>query len=315
MIGPYPPPLGGVSVFIYRYAKILKKQGYDVEHFDFSRKTRISRLLFYLKLLLWPRKAVFHLDKFTNKLAIILLLRPFQSKIILHNHSCRYFETLGKPDKILFRYFLKKIDECILVGEHLKENYEKCHFELPKNTKIQPAFLPPPLEEEESIWRSYDEKTLFFIEKHKPLIIANSSRLVFYKGIDLYGLDMCVDLIFRLKNIYPNIGLLFVLAEIVEKEYYEQINRKIDELGIRDNFSFMAGQKELWPIFKRGELMVRPTYSDGYGISIAEALYFRCPAVASDVCKRPEGTIMFKNRNIEDLYSKVLVVFNNETVK
>ena len=66
----------------------------------------------------------------------------------------------------------------------------------------------------------------------------------------------------------------------------------------------MTGERELWPLFRKADLMVRPTCTDGYGISIAEALYFDCPAVASDVCVRPEGTLLFNNRDMDDFYEK-----------
>lgn len=79
----------------------------------------------------------------------------------------------------------------------------------------------------------------------------------------------------------------------------------ISNLGIESNFYFLTGQKELWPLFKQSDLMIRPTYSDCYGISIAESLYFDSPAIASAVCDRPEGTVLFKNRDTDDLYKKV----------
>ena len=51
--------------------------------------------------------------------------------------------------------------------------------------------------------------------------------------------------------------------------------------------------------------MVRPTCTDGFGVSIQEAITFGCPAVASDVCQRPTGTVVFKNRDMEDFERKV----------
>ena len=44
---------------------------------------------------------------------------------------------------------------------------------------------------------------------------------------------------------------------------------------------------------------------------IPEAISLKKPALASDVCKRPEGTILFENRNIDDLYSKTIRVIDN----
>jgi glycosyltransferase involved in cell wall biosynthesis len=59
------------------------------------------------------------------------------------------------------------------------------------------------------------------------------------------------------------------------------------------------------------DLFIRPTNTDGYGVSIAEVISLNKPAIASNVCKRPEGAILFENRNIEDLFIKTNDVINN----
>ena len=51
--------------------------------------------------------------------------------------------------------------------------------------------------------------------------------------------------------------------------------------------------------------MVRATNKDGDAITIRESLYLKVPVVASDIVKRPAGTIVFKSRNLEDLYNKI----------
>jgi glycosyltransferase involved in cell wall biosynthesis len=82
------------------------------------------------------------------------------------------------------------------------------------------------------------------------------------------------------------------------------MKKRVSELKIDKNFIFVIEQKEIWPLFKKADLMVRPTFMDAYGVSIEEALYFGCPAVASNVCKRPKGTIIFKNRDFKDFFEK-----------
>jgi glycosyltransferase involved in cell wall biosynthesis len=46
----------------------------------------------------------------------------------------------------------------------------------------------------------------------------------------------------------------------------------------------LLGNHLYWPILKKIDLFVRPTLSDNFGISIAEALHFGKKAIASDVC-------------------------------
>ncbi len=150
-----------------------------------------------------------------------------------------------------------------------------------------------------------------FIHNRSPVLISNAGFIRFYDNVDLYGLDLCIELIYRLKRTFPNIGFIYAIAdENINKNYIENMKNKIREFKIKENFYFITGQKEIWPLYRKVDLMIRPTYRDGYGISIAEALYFNTPAIASDVCRRPSGTILFENRNLEDLYNKCMQILN-----
>jgi glycosyltransferase involved in cell wall biosynthesis len=192
----------------------------------------------------------------------------------------------------------------MLVGDHLKKLYDEYLNEPLHNIEINSAFIPPPPEDEPGILDSYSDTTREFVEQRSPLIIANAYRIEFHENTDLYGIDMCINLVERLKPDYPNIGLLFALADIGDYQYFDGMKRKVSNAGLNENFRFLTGQRELWPLFKKADLMVRPTCVDGFGISIAEALHFGCPAVASDVCVRAEGARVFKNRNMDDFEAK-----------
>jgi glycosyltransferase involved in cell wall biosynthesis len=176
-------------------------------------------------------------------------------------------------------------------------------------------FLPPLLDEEEAILKTYSPETHEFVATHSPLLIANAPRVVFYKGVDLYGLDMCVELIAGLKQEFRDVGLLFAIGEMDGDAYYRQIQRRIAALSIAENVYFLTGQKEMWPLFKKADLMVRPTCVDAYGISVAESLYLGCAAVASDVCERASGTVLFANRNKDDFLLKCRQVLQQRLVR
>jgi glycosyltransferase involved in cell wall biosynthesis len=304
LIGSYPPPLGGVSVYVYRFSKLLKSQGHSVVIIDLPKYGKLQKILLLLQLAVTPESAVFYLNGLNFYVMLVLILRPFPGQVVFHDHSGRAIEDVYGIRRIILKLFLRRADKCILVGEHLRQYYQEKSYKLPQKTFIQNAFLPPPLEDEPEIWNTYDETTRQFIENHSPLIVANAFQIIFYQNVDLYGIDMCVELTAQLKKNHPKIGFLFALAEIGDEEYLKKLNQRIDALGIRNNFHFLTGQKELWPLFKRASLMIRPTYVDGYGISVTEALYFGCPAIASDVCKRAEGTVIFKNRDSKDLMNK-----------
>ena len=125
---------------------------------------------------------------------------------------------------------------------------------------------------------------------------------------------MCIDLTARLKKNYPNLGFIFALAdEKANADYLSFMREKIKALDIEQNFYLLTGQRELWPLFKKVNLMIRPTSTDGYGISVEEAIYFNCNAIASDVCERTKGTILFRNRDMDDLYCKTNKILNDKS--
>jgi len=173
------------------------------------------------------------------------------------------------------------------------------------NVYVNHAFLPPPLEDEHNILKTYNKKLNEFLLNRYPIIISNAACIRIINGTDAYGLDMCIELIYRLRKDFPNIGLIFAIAnEKIHSDYLQKMILKIKKLNIEKNCYFLTGQREIWPLYKKVHLTVRPTSIDGYGSSLAEALYFNCPAIASNVCRRPKGTILFNNRDSDDFFKK-----------
>lgn len=305
-IGSLPPPLGGITVYLYRLSKV-EKDALFIDERDIQDGFKFK---------LWLIKQIFSLKKknyiYNNPSLRMRLFFYLLSCISIHDfsliiHGISLIDQYQKSNrfiKFLIRSMLKKANFIQVVNPEYKKFINSLNIKT-KKIIIKSGFLPPPLEEEEKILNTYNKKLIEFLKIKKPIIIANSFAIVFFNNVDLYGLDISIELTKKLKKDYPNIGFLFAIAnEKINRWYLEKMKKRIIELEIELNFYFITGQKEIWPLFKKADLMIRPTYVDGYGISISEALYFNCPAIASNVCKRPEGTIIFKNREIEDLYNK-----------
>lgn len=305
IVGPYPPPLGGISVHIYRLHQALSKS--NIFNFSRAQSYKGENYLKLLKDIIKHRYKAIHIHDYDIKLIILLsVLRKIKKfDLIATSHNPRLFEEDSKIKKLIYKKFIQSLDTLIVVGRHIIDNYNENGVHIPERLIVEPPFLPPPSDEEQKILKTYPETVFDFLNTHSKIITANAFQIVFHKGIELYGLDMCIELTAKLTKKFPDIGFIFALANENENiDYLEKMKIRIKELKIEDNFFFLTGQKELWPLFKKSNLMVRPTSSDGYGISIAEALYFGCPAIASDVSDRPEGTIVFNNRDIDDLYAK-----------
>lgn len=315
LVSAYPPPLGGISVHVKRLESLLKKEGYYVDVFH-TAQTEVFKGQNIIKLvtnILCGSFRIVHVHGYPYRiLRVIEFLKKIKKfKLYITDHNSRLFAELKYDNKKInfFKKTIESLDYLVAVGSGILEEYRRYRVTLPDNTLIQPSFIAPDLNEEEDILKTYPRELFEFMAKHKPIITANAAEIVFYNGVDLYGLDMCIELASRLKREFFNIGFLFALAdEDKHVEYLDNMKKLIIELGIKDNFYFLTRQKEIWPLFKKVDLMIRPTYSDGYGVSIAESLYFGCPAVASNVCTRPERTILFKSRNLDDLTRRVVLV-------
>jgi len=308
-IGTVPPPLGGVSVHLSRLFDLMQKEKYDVHIFDFSKKYLISfqKYLLLSLLIIHNHFDIIHIHSSHLKLIILIrLLKKIKKfKLYFTDHNLRLFDSNNLIKKRILKNMIRELDYLIIVNPDVLKKYKQKKIVLSKDILIQNAFIPPIINEEKDIMDTYGRKTLKFISSHKPLLIANAYQLAFFQGQDLYGLDMCVELTAKLVSRFPNIGFLFVLAnENVNKRYLKKIKKRIYKCKINDNFHFIIGQKQLWPLLKIVDLSVRVTVTDGDAVSIREALYFGCPVIASDISNRPEGTVLFKNRDINDLYQK-----------
>lgn len=313
-IGFLPPEQNGISVYLYRLSKIEKNaQFIDWNQISESKKFRIW---FFKQIFNFKKKNfIFHPPSISKRLSFFFLslISVHDFSLVIHGFPLitQYNES-NAFTKTLIRYMLNKCHFIQVVNPiHLKF---LDHLKI-KNKKIflKNAFLPPPLEDENKIINSYEKELIEFIEGRKPLIVGNAANIRFVNNIDAYGLDLCIELTGLLKRHFPNIGFLFAIAnDSFYPEYFQKMKKRISELKIENNFYFMTGQKELWPILKKADLMVRPSVSDGDAISVREALYFDCPVVASNVTTRPKETIKFNYPDLNDFYLKCENLLNSK---
>ncbi|MEM5641529.1 hypothetical protein AAHB52_05355 [Bacillus toyonensis] len=56
--------------------------------------------------------------------------------------------------------------------------------------------------------------------------MGNASVITFHNGFDLYGLDISIKMIDKLKEKHKDIGLIFALAEIGDEAYFDEIKKR-----------------------------------------------------------------------------------------
>lgn len=310
-VGPMPPPLGGISVYFYR---LMRKYPQDV----YINTSKHCRFAFVKLCFISNKEIIIHEMRCTMMLLLqwSKLFFPKSYSVVLHGEDwLEDYLSGSKFRQWMIKTSLKHCERIQVVGNHIKSSLLMYFPSLKSKILVRCAFLPPPLEDEPKILATYPDEMRNFMEVQRPLIVANAFQLADWNGTDLYGLDMCIELIHRLKKEYPSVGLLFALAnEQYRPDYYAKMRDLIADYGLQRNVYFLTDQHELWPILKDCDVMVRPTCTDGYGVSVAETLYFNRPAVASDVCKRSDGCVVFRNRDMYDFEAKVRQVLEQNHV-
>jgi glycosyltransferase involved in cell wall biosynthesis len=315
VLGPCPPPLGGVSVHIQRVIDVLRRQKNQVYHFDTTVEYRYRYFPYYLaRLAYWlfehrPHVVHYHTLYLSNNLAEIKLLVRLKKilgyTLTFVEHDCRHMYERSVRFKNTYNCILQSVDHLVLIGSLTYKSYKDAQFMLPQSTSVEAAFLPPNEKTESCILATYPTSLHAFVYNHSPLILGNAFQLSHVQGRDLYGVDLCLQMLAEIVLDYPRVGFILALAQIGDVHYFRQLCFFAHKMHIADKIYILSNQKELWPLMKKVDLFVRPTRSDGASVSVQEALYFGVPAVVSDVCVRPARAILFENQNVKDFITKV----------
>lgn len=320
LIGTYPPPYGGVSIHIKRLNLALQRRGLKVAVLaqpdsdsddDGVCPTRLGPS-WYIHQLLRRNTGVlhFHTSGLNSRRLLLLSVLAFLGKpVVITFHSFR-----DEPQAHLLKFSsmpslaLRAFPHIICVGAEVRDKIVGLGVN-PSRTSVISSYLPPVLNDDDR--RQIHPDVDRFLNSHHPVITASAYRLVFFEGEDLYGLDLCVELCRHLIRNYPHLGFVFSLPDIGDEGYYASILQRISDYDLDNHFCFSHTLAEYWPIIERSSLFVRPTNTDSYGVSVAEAIDLGVPAIASDVCERAPGTILFRKRDFQDLLEKTRMVLDN----
>lgn len=314
LIGPYPPPFGGISVHIQRLKSSLDAAGHETAVYDLqkdknSEPDRIigskQAKMSLVADLFFSRKDIVHCFNTGWKMRVAMgLVSMFGKKTVVSIHGANLDDFLAKAGRFkkeIVAFFLKRVSFFIAANGQIEKTLLSLGIGADRVAVI-PAFIPPITNDND--FDIIPGSASDFIATHYPIISANAFRLDFYHGHDLYGVDLCVELCARLKHFYPRLGIICCLAQVDDREYYDRLNQRIEEKYLADDFLFVTHVGPFHPILRKSQLFVRPTNTDGDAVSLREALFFDIPAIASDIISRPEGTILFGNRNIDDFTAK-----------
>lgn len=289
IIGPYPPPFGGVSIHISRMLPLMRDAGltpivynqYDYEDSSLNVYATKKSLRWWLTYIFKRKSTVVHIHQFSwiHFPYILLLSWTSKNKYILSIHNEKILSYSTSVQLAIYATLkLSRLSCLIVVSKNLYSILQKYNI---KNVEWLPAYVPPPKTSTRKLPGQYNTKVAF-----------NAAQLSNLKAIETYGAD---HLLLLAKD-HPSIGFYLFVGEPASKVFFDSY---LSDHNI-NNCTVLYGEP-LVEYLASADIFLRLNREDAYGISIDEALDLGVVAVASDVCARAEGCILYSKGDYSDL--------------
>ena len=303
IFGPYPPPLGGISVHIQRMENFLleKEIDYTIYNHGFLENNRVvatkKSFFWYFKLFFVQKYQVFHFHQFFYFHFFYFFFFSWirSERIIITIHSERLL-AYSKFKRYLALFFLSKANKLTIIS--VSKNLSEWLNNSGITSKFLPAYVPP---------KKVLKKRL---KSTKPLFLFSVWKFTKKLSNEIYNVPLAFEYLKRNRSSYT---MLFMIGNKIDSDL-EYLNNLIMKYGIRDDIEIIF-EENLIDYVQNCEFILRPNLSDGYGVSLQEAMDLGVPGIASDVCERPKGTVVFRSNNIEDLSKKIDFTINTPRKK
>ena len=301
VLGPFPPPLGGISVFVQRLHRQLVRRGLRVAVLNHFRSaadapevlgTLARNPLRYWWALRRVRSSVVHYHH-SSRASILVAVA-----LVAQRDPRRFVVTLHGPlpslrsrvpfVRAMTAWSLRAFDSVVAVSAEVVDQIAGI---VPRERVIVlPAFLPPDRAEIGAL--ALDDEAANFVAGGEPTIVTSAYKVARGSSDDLWGLDIAVDAFVRMAPRHPSARLAMFVAvppqDARSRAYWDDLRTRIRESGLEPRVLTRFGAP-LLAALGPNTIYVRPSRSDGDAVSLREALALGVPAVATDVVGRPDG--------------------------
>jgi glycosyltransferase involved in cell wall biosynthesis len=313
IIGPIPPPFGGVSVHLNRLIPKLQRAGFKVgvlNHFGSTAMPFVLAALnknplnyFRLPKRFRARIVHYHHSRWSHLMALALGKGSSTARYILTLHAGDVHKHLPLMSRAPFvaritRWALRRFDTVICVDPKIA-SFIRDHLD-GQRLEVLPAFLESPNQETEE----YDATMETFLKSGRVLVVAAYGLQFLHDGRERYGIDTAVDAFSKLAREREDLRLAIFVARRPSRgkarRHLARLERRLEDAGVRDRV-LIVFDRPLVPALRQNTVFVRPTRAEGDAVSVREAQRAGIPVVASDVVGRPPGVISFSEEDVTEL--------------
>ncbi len=326
LVGPYPPPYGGVSVHIKRLHRRLAALGipswvYCQPSPTAGREERIVPSAFKFSWHAWIPEhgwrcdtSIVHFhDGWTwAPAALAMLLRGKKVVMTFHDQQAGtvMWQGASRLERRVSRWLIHH-PRVWWVAVSLEVRRQLIEKGVPEaRVSVAPAYIPPRADADMSSLPAYVRD---FLGAHSPVLTTYAWRLTIdEQGVDVYGFDQCIELVRSLQADFPGIGLAISLPQVADVGYFRDLQARVVASGVEDNVLFVTEPlDDVHLLWQASDVFVRATNTDGDAVAVREALSLGVPVVASDASARPDGAVLFPTRDLEALVRAVRQVLTH----
>jgi len=312
ILGPVPPPFGGVSVHLSRLVPLLERAGLNVavlNHFSSAEGPGVVGALkknplnyYHFPKKFRPRIVHYHHARWAHLVATALGKRSSDARYIVTLHAGQVANESPLTSKNalvsrITRWALSRFDTVIVVNPKiasaLKRHLDKQRIE------VLPAFV----EAENDQLDTYEPEIEAFLNAGRVLVVS-AYAIQFDGHHEVYGLDNAIEGFANVASTREDLRLAIFVARRPTRpkgrRYLASLERRLSDAGLRQRALIVFGLP-LLPALRHNVIYVRPTRVDGDAVSVREAQAAGVPVIASNVVQRPPGVVLFQTGNVADL--------------
>jgi glycosyltransferase involved in cell wall biosynthesis len=134
-----------------------------------------------------------------------------------------------------------------------------------------------------------------FAATHGPLIASVSGWYEHYGSLDL------VQAFAALRTRHPDIGLTLIFKDGGDAAFAQSLRAAIGEASLADHVLLLTNVPSVTAIMAASDVFVRTPHLEGDSVSVREALAVGVPVVASDAGFRPPDVLLYRPADAADL--------------
>ncbi|WP_066358639.1 glycosyltransferase family protein [Aliarcobacter cryaerophilus] len=313
IIGTIPSPIGGVSSYLFRYCQknynnieqfidlYPAKDKFEIDKnikYIMSPFGKVQKLFFILKTFfrLRDKRLIFHFSTI-RALLLLAVLPKFNNNWSLclhHGELDKIYLRSNSFFKSMYKYSISKVDTIQYLSLLQLQFYKKYFNKYNINYEQISSYIPIDKKIVDEKLVSNEIKS-FYKKYKKKLLMSGYPR-------SYYRYDMLINYI--KKNNIKDMCITICLYGDEEEGF---INKLYDTIKECENIKiiFDLNMFEFLSLMSFNDIYIRPNDVDSFGIAVADAVNLGLDVLASDICDRYNGSVIFKTGDISAFENKL----------